>query len=210
MPRTNPYALADRALRRELAGPEQQHQRHVGPALGPTPELQKRVRVKLAKVAEHLAAQHRIVPRIEEPAAAKKFTPNMIQAARYYACLAFIADGPSVGVSRYGDWEQASPAWSRAHTTDERLQARALFEKARFAAFGLIDRSGDKVLNDQVRHAIEPVLLGDDQCLTFGQIGEWLSTYESRKGNSAAGTQEVVAVLRRLRDFFRLGDDGGR
>ncbi|HXF89577.1 MAG TPA: hypothetical protein VNK48_14570 [Xanthobacteraceae bacterium] len=214
-------AAADRAVRRQLGGPS------VAPeftrdSLSITEERKAKLRVQLARVAEHLS-QHRIVPRIEElakvrkagkpsaPAESRKphLTPNMLMAIQYYAALAFVADGPSVGVARYGEWQQATAAWRRSLTNDERMQARALFDRARAAAFSLKDRYGNLVFDELARQELEPVLLGDDTVPTWEQIGYRLSSYTSKNGAQAAAITEVVQVARRLRLFFRLADDEG-
>jgi hypothetical protein len=155
---------------------------------------------------EHLAAAQRIVPQIEGMQGKGLVTMSLVNAGRYYAVLAFMADGPSVGIGRYGDFQAGQPAWDRNGTTDERLRARAMFEKARAAAFAIRDRSNVWVVDEQLRHAVEPVILGDAAAWAPGQIGQWLSGYTSRNGINAAGVTEIVAVLRRLRLFFGIDE----
>jgi hypothetical protein len=42
----------------------------------------------------------------------------------------------------------------------------------------------------------------------MNKIGEFLSSYRGGTSNaSAAGTQEIVQIARRLRLFFKLGED---
>jgi len=206
-----------RSVRRELGGEDRPFQWRGEQAPRPTPERTLKLKVQLDRVAEHLSAPHKIVPRIEDLARSVKgkdgklqkprITPNMKMAVQYYAVLAFVADGPSTGTGRYGDGGAASPAWGKSLTTDDRLQARVMFDMARLAAFGVKNRSGHWVCDEAARTALEPVLLGDDQAWNMGQIGSFLSTYNNDTSVSAAGTQEVVQVARRLRLFFRLGDD---
>ena len=205
----NGQKVVDGAMRRELASPDGDMPTHRDVALAPTPELRAKLKVDLQRIVAQLSSAHRIVPRIEEATFANRVSANMVMAAKYYACLAFLADGPSGG-SRYGDWEQALPVWSRNITTEQRHQCRWVFDKARFAAFGVIDRFGKPTINDQVRDTIEPILLGDAMCYTFDEVGNLLSTYRNKDSKFAAGKQEVVAVLRRLRDFFRLSDDSSQ
>ena len=196
-----------RATERELHGEDQPLFDHRGdPAILLPPEQQKRLRNQLVRVAEHLAAAQRIVPQIEGMQGKGLVTMSLVNAGRYYAVLAFMADGPSVGIGRYGDFQAGQPAWDRNGTTDERLRARAMFEKARAAAFAIRDRSNVWVVDEQLRHAVEPVILGDAAAWAPGQIGQWLSGYTSRNGINAAGVTEIVAVLRRLRLFFGIDE----
>lgn len=208
----------NRIVRRELGGDDQPLNWRGEPSTPPTPERIRKISVELARMAKHLAAPYGIVPRIEELARPKerkgkdpeppRITPNMRTAIQYYAVCAFVADGPSVGVGRYGNDGGSAPAWGKSITTDERIQARRIFEAARLAAFGVKDRSGRWVCDEAARQAIEPVLLGDDQAWSMNKVGAFLSTYKPEtSAASAAGTQEIVQVARRLRLFFRLGDD---
>ena len=210
----------NKIVRRELGGTDQPFNWRGEQAIPPSPERIKKISVELERVAKYLSAPHAIVPRIEElakaPAPRKdgkpperpKITPNMRRAIQYYAVVAFVADGPSIGVGRYGADGGTTPSWGKSITSDERMQARSIFDLARMAAFGVKDRSGRWVCDEAARTALEPVLLGDDQAWSMNRIGEFLSTYRGGTSNaSAAGTQEIVQVARRLRLFFRLGDD---
>lgn len=197
----------DRRIEHELGGSDEAVERHVGPAIGPTPERIAKLKVPLRRISAQMTSESRIIPRLEELRGQGRITENMLAAARYYAALAFVADGPSQGIGRYGDWQQASPNWQRMITSDERMLARRMFDAARKAAFGLRDRDGEWTFDELARHAIEPLILGDDQAMTMGDLGRHLTPYRSRSGASAAGTAEVGQVLRRLRLFFRLADD---
>lgn len=206
-------------VKRELGGPDQPLNWRGEQALPPTPERIKKISVELAKMAKHLASPYGIVPRIDELAKPKerkgkqepepaRITPNMRTAIQYYAVVAFVSDGPSIGVGRYGDGGGSAPSWGKSITSDERMQARRIFDAARMAAFGIKDRSGRWVCDEAAKQALEPVLLGDDQAWSMNKIGAFLSTYKPEtSAASAAGTQEIVQVARRLRLFFRLGDD---
>jgi hypothetical protein len=208
----------NKIVKRELGGADQPFNWRGDPAMPPTPERIRKISVELSRMAAHLASPHAIVPRIEELAKSKerkgkdpeppRITPNMRTAIQYYAVVSFVADGPSIGVGRYGDGGGSAPSWGKSITSDERLQARRIFDAARMAAFGVKDRSGRWVCDEAARQALEPVLLGDDQAWSMNKIGAFLSTYRSEtSAASAAGTQEIVQVARRLRLFFRLGDD---
>jgi hypothetical protein len=201
----------DRIVHREYGGRfDEQPKPNTGireAAIAPTPERANKLALQLARVAEHLSAPHRIVSRIEDLGTQRRVTPNMVMAARYYMALAVTADGPSVGVSQYGGGSGTSPAYGRVLTNDERLVARRVFDAARRAAFGLKDIAGREVFDEAARFALEPILLGDDISKTMTEVGDFLSTYKGKDGKSVSGTTEVVAVLRRLRTFFGLGDD---
>lgn len=211
-------ATLNKIVKRELGGPDQPLNWRGEPATPPTPERIRKISVELSRMANHLASPYGIVPRIEElakpkerkgkPAEPARITPNMKLAISYYCVVAFVSDGPSVGVGRYGDGGGATPIWGKSITSDERMQARRIFDAARLAAFGVKDRSGRWVCDEAARQALEPVLLGDDQAWSMNKIGSFLSTYRPEtSAASAAGTQEIVQVARRLRLFFRLGDD---
>lgn len=201
------YYRTDRAIERELHGEDRPLFDARGePAVLLPPEQQSKIKQQLVRVAEHLAAAQRIVPRIEEMQRKGLVTMSLVNAGRHYAVLAYLADGPSTGVGRYGDYQPGAPAWNRNGTTDERMRARALFDRARAAAFSVRDKHGEIVYDEQLRQAVEPVILGDAAAWTPSEVGRWLSGYTSRNGANAAGVTEVVAVLRRLRLFFRLSE----
>ena len=157
-------------------------------------------------MAEHLSAAHRIVPRLEEMQAKQLLTSSLLTAGRHYAVLAFVADGPSVGIANYGEHVYSSP-YNRSLTTDERLRARELLVRARFAAFGVLNRNREWELDEALRYAVEPVILGDAASWAPGEIGRYLSGYTDKRMVNAAGVTEVRAVLRRLRSFFQIGDE---
>jgi hypothetical protein len=199
----------DKGVRRELHGEDKPLFDHRGePAILLPPEQQQKLKhLQLARVAEHLAAAQRIVPRIEELQKKGLITMSLVNAGRYYAVLAYMADGPSVGVSSYGDYQQGAPAWARSGTSDEKLRARSMFDRARQAAFSVRNKNNEWVFDEQLRYAVEPIILGDASGWAPMEVGKWLSGYTSRNGLNAAGVTELVAVLRRLRLFFQLGED---
>jgi hypothetical protein len=198
----------ERGIKKQLHGEDQPLFDSRGQPASLLPHEQaKKINLQLMRVAEHLAAPQRIVPRIEELQKKGLITMSLVNAGRYYAVLAFMADGPSVGVGRYGDFQPGQPAWDRNGTTDERMRARALFNEARKAAFSIRDKNNAWVYDEQLRHAVEPIILGDAAGWTPAEVGRWLSGYTSRNGANAAGVTEVVAVLRRLRLFFALGEE---
>ena len=176
-------------------------------AVPPTPEREAKLALQIARIAEHLSSPHRIVPRVEDLGIQKRISPNMVTAAKYYMMLAFVADGPSSGVGRYGDNGASSPAYGRTLTSDERLVARRAFKAARRAAFGMRDISGREVFDEAAMFILEPILLGDDLSKSMSEVGEFLSSYRGRDGKQISGTTELAAVLRRLRTFFCMADD---
>lgn len=209
-------------LHRELGGVDHPLNWRGEQSEPPTPERIARLgkEAKIARVAKFLAAPHAIVPQIEQLARPTErkdgkiekpaVSPSMKQAAQWYAVLAFVADGPSVGVGRYGTSNGGgSPPWGKSITSDERMMARKIFDAARLAAFGVKDRTGRWVCDEAARLALEPVLLGDDQAWSMARVGAFLGSYEQTKSaSSTAGKQEVVQVARRLRLFFGLPEDG--
>lgn len=199
----------DRIAQRELGGSDDAMRiMSRDAAIPPTPERQAKLALQIARVAHQLSSSpHRIIPRVEELGAQKRVTPSMVMAAKYYMMLAVVADGPSVGVMRYGDGSGSSPAYGRTLTSDERLTARRVFDAARRAAFGMKDIAGREVFDEAARHVLEPILLGDDLSKTMTEVGEFLSSYRGKDGKSVSGTTELVAVLRRLRTFFGMGGD---
>lgn len=201
------------ALRREIGGEDQMRvlEPNREQAIAPTMNRLSKMlgsSTTVVKIAEFPSAPFRIVPIIESLAIEKRVTPNQLESARMYAALASIALGRSQGVSRYGEYGESSPAWTRANTSDEQLQANRLFEKARYAAFGTLASNATWVLDETLIQAVEPLLLGDtDKSWNLERIGGFLGTYKNRATRSALGVQEIVAVLRRLRLFFRFNDD---
>ncbi|RPJ39494.1 MAG: hypothetical protein EHM35_02290, partial [Planctomycetaceae bacterium] len=160
--------ILSRIVARELGGSDDALRRiSKDPPVPPTPERAAKRNVQIARIAYHLSAPHQIVPKLEDLAATKRITPNMLQAGRQYAVAAFCADGPSAGVSAYGNGT-ASPPYGRMHTSDERLKARQVITEARFAGFGIRDSSGRIVMDEALRYAVEPILLGDDQAWNLG------------------------------------------
>lgn len=200
------------ALKREIGGDDQIRVYERGEhAIPPTTQrLDKMVSsaTTVVKIAEMSSAPYRIVPLIESLAIEKRVTPNQLESARMYAALYSIALGRSQGVSRYGEYGEASPAWERANTSDEQLQANDLFKRARLAAFGTLTSNHQWALDEALVQAVEPILLGElDKSWNLERIGAYLGSYKNRSTRSALGVQEIVAVLRRLRLFFRFGDD---
>lgn len=196
-----------RAIDRQLSGEDAPlFDSRGAPAIAPTPEAAARIRAQLIKVADHLAAAHRFVPILEDLQQKKLITTSLIIAGRHYAVLAFVADGPSVGVANYGDRIESDPH-NRSLTTDERLRARELLKLARYAAFGVRNRNFEWEIDQALRDSVEPVILGDAAAWAPGEIGKYLSGYKARDMARAAGVTEIVAVLRRLRSFFMIGDD---
>lgn len=207
-PRGVEQRTLDRIANREFGGKDDAlRQMSHEAAIKPTRERLARITVEILQVAKYRASAHKIVPRVEDLGAQRRISPNMVRAAQYYMMLAYVADGPSIGVGRYGDGENGSPAYGRSLTSDERLIARRVFEAARRAAFGVKDITGREVFDEAARFVLEPILLGDETSRSMTQVGEFLSTYQGENGRSVSGTTEVVAVLRRLRAFFGMGDD---
>lgn len=198
-----------RMTQRELGGSDDAL-KQISPdlALAPTEERLRHLSLELTRVNRHSrGAPHRIQSRIDELASAKRITPNMATAARYYALVASIAEGPSAGVGKYGNGGYASP-YTRTLTSDDRLMARVVYDGAKRAAFGMAqDISGRIAYDELALHAIEPILLNLDGAKTMTQLGALLSNYDGENGRSVCGTAEVHSVLRRLRTYFRLGDD---
>ena len=198
----------DRIAKRELGGSDDAlRQMSRTAAIQATPERQAKIALQIARVAQHLAAPSRIIPRVEDLGAQRRISPNMVMAAKYYMMLAVVADGPSVGVGQYGASSGSSPAYGRTLSSDERMIARRVFDAARMAAFGMKDIRGRAVFDEAARHVLEPILLGDDLSKTMTEVGSFLSTYSGRDGRSVSGTTELTAILRRLRTFFGMGDD---
>lgn len=201
------------ALKREMAGEDpvkvlevsRQH------AVAPTAERLQKLRgssTGVEKVADFPSAAWRMIPVVESLAVQKRVTPNMLQAAQFYVTLRYLMEGRSSGIGRYGDFQEASPSWSRVNTTDEKMKAAKLFKGAQLAAFGTQTKSGEWVIDEALRQAVEPILLGDpEKSWPFEKIGGFLGTYRKRDTKSATGVQEIVAVLRRLRLFFRFNED---
>lgn len=201
------------AIRREIGGEDQM--RVLEPtrehAVAPTHDRLKKLRQSsssVLKVAEHPSAAWRIVPIIENLATQKRITPNQLESARMYSALHYISNGRSSGVSRYGEYGDASCAWSRMNTSDEQVAAHKLFRNARLAAFGTLTRDGSWGWDEGLIQAIEPLLLGEsDRSWNLEKIGGFLGSYKKKDTRSATGVQEIVAVLRRLRLYFRFNDD---
>jgi len=205
--------VVKRAIRREQAGEDPVNVVEVSrtQAEPPTPERLAHMKgssTAMEKVADYPSAAWRMVPAIEQLAVQRRVTPNMLESAKLYVTLHYISQGRSHGIGRYGDYQEASPSWSRANTTDEQIKASKLFKAARLAAFGTQSKSGEWLLDEALVQAVEPLLLGDtDRAWTFERIGGWLGSYRKRDARSACGVQEIIAVLRRLRLFFRFGED---
>jgi len=160
------------------------------------------------QVADYPSAAWRMVPAVEQLAIQRRVSPNMLQAAKLYVTLRYLADGPSAGIGRYDSHQEASPSWSRLNTTDERIKAAKMFKGARLAAFGTQTKSGEWMLDESLIQAIEPLLLGDpERSWTMEKVGGFLGSYSKRDTRSACGVTELIAVLRRLRLYFRMGED---
>jgi hypothetical protein len=201
------------ALRREMAGEDATKVVEVSRvhAVAPTSERLDKLggSTTVEKVADCPSAAWRMVPVVEQLAVQRRVSPNMLEAAKLYVTLSYLSAGPSAGIGRYDSHQEASPSWSRANTTDERLKASKLFKGARLAAFGTQDKSGQWVLDELLVQAIEPLLLGDpERSWTMERVGGFLGSYRKRDTKSACGVTELTAVLRRLRLFFKMGDDG--
>lgn len=181
------------------------------PAIPPTIERLEQIRgsgTTVQKVADYPSAAWRMVPAIEQLAIQRRVTPNMLQAAKLYVTLSYLSEGRSVGIGRYDSHQEASPSWSRTNTTDEQMKAAKAFKGARLAAFGTQTINGAWELDESLIQAVEPILLGDaDKAWTMERVGGFLGSYRKRDARSATGVQEVIAVLRRLRLYFRYGDD---
>lgn len=201
------------ALRREMGGEDPVNVVEVSRIQAPPPTAERLDKIGDAtiveKVADYPSAAYRMVPAVEQLAIQRRISPNMLQAAQLYVTLSYLQSGNSAGIGRYDSHQDASPSWSRMNTTDERLKAAKLFKGARLAAFGTQTKSGSWELDESLIQAIEPILLGDaERSWTMEKVGGFLGTYRKRDTKSATGTQEVVAVLRRLRLYFRMGEDG--
>ena len=199
------------AIKRELGTEDSTNVVEISrvPATPPTIErLEKLQNTTLEKVADYPSAAWRMVPAIESLAVQRRITPNMLQAAKLYVTVSYLAKGRSAGIGRYDSHQEASPSWSRANTTDEQMKASKTFKSARLAAFGTQTISGAWEIDEALVQAVEPILLGDaERSWTMERVGGFLGTYAKRDAKSATGVQEVVAVLRRLRLFFRFGED---
>lgn len=201
------------ALKREMAGEDPVKVLEISRehSVAPTSERLEKIRgsaTSVEKVADFPSAPWRMVTMIESLANQKRITPNMLQAAQFYVTLRYLMEGRSAGIGRYGDFQEASPSWSRINTTEEKMKAAKLFKGAQLAAFGTQTKSGEWVLDEALRQAVEPILLGDvEKSWPLEKIGGFLGTYRKRDTKSATGVQEIVAVLRRLRLFFRFNAD---
>jgi hypothetical protein len=206
--------ILKQAIRREMAGEDATKVVEISRvhAVPPTVERLDKIEagaVAVEKVADYPSAAWRMVPAVEQLAIQRRVTPNMLNAAQLYVTLRYLSDGPSAGIGRYDSHQEASPSWSRTNTTDERMKASKMFKGARLAAFGTMDKSGQWVLDESLIQAIEPLLLGDaERSWTMEKVGGFLGSYRKRDTKSACGVTELTAVLRRLRLFFKFGEDG--
>jgi hypothetical protein len=205
--------ILKQAIKRELSGEDATKVVEVSRthAIPPTQDRLDKINggTTVEQVAEYPSAAWRMVPAVEQLAIQRRVSPNMLQAAKLYVTLRYLSDGPSAGIGRYDSHQEASPSWSRLNTTDERIKAAKMFKGARLAAFGTQDKSGQWVVDEALVQSIEPLLLADpDRSWTFERIGGFLGSYSKRDTKSACGVTELIAVLRRLRLFFRMGEDG--
>jgi hypothetical protein len=201
------------ALNREMGGEDATKVVEISRnhAIPPTQDRLAKINggTSVEQVAEFPSAAWRMVPAVEQLAIQRRVSPNMLQAAKLYVTLSYLAAGPSAGIGRYDSHQEASPSWSRLNTTDERIKAAKMFKGARLAAFGTQTKSGAWELDEALVQAIEPLLLADpDRSWTFEKIGAFLGSYNKRDTKSAVGVTELIAVLRRLRLYFRMGEDG--
>lgn len=206
--------VVKQAIQRELSGEDATKVVEISrqPAVPPTQERLSKMHgsaTNVEQVADYPSAAWRMVPAIEQLAVQRRVTPNMLSAAQMYVTLRYLSEGNSAGIGRYDSHQEASPSWSRMNTTDERMKASKLFKGARLAAFGTLTKSGAWEVDEALVQAIEPILLGDaERSWTLEKVGGFLGTYAKRDTKSACGVQEIVAVLRRLRLFFRFSEDG--
>jgi hypothetical protein len=126
----------------------------------PTPEHRAKLTLQVVRTAVHSSAPHRILPQIEKLGIERFARPDMIEAARIYAVLKVVSDGPSVGIGRYDGVVDASSIFGRMPTNDERIDAGRILRAAQLAAFGMRDAHGNEVIDGMLRSEIEPVRLG--------------------------------------------------
>lgn len=123
--------------------------------------------------------------------------------------LYWLAEGPSKGVSQYGDYDQGDPIWSRTLTTDKQMSHRDRFKLACFAAFAVPTNEFDGTGKvkwlldaDLMRWGIL-AMVHEHKDVTQAAIGNELSPYKGRAQRNAAGGQTIYMVLNRLTLHFR-------
>lgn len=124
------------------------------------------------------------------------------QAAQRFRELYMIAEGPSQGVSSYGDGGGGGKPWSKMLTTDQRLRAGHDLKSAALAAFGVVDSSGRWSIDEALMACALPAILSDHKGVTQGAIGRDRTRYTGPAQVRAAGGTVVAEVLHRLARHF--------
>lgn len=138
----------------------------------------------------------------------KMLSMDQWMAAQRFKELYWLAEGPSKGVSQYGDYDPGEPIWSRMLTTDRQISHRDRFMLACFAAFAVPTNEVDG--NGKIKWVVDANLMKwgilamvhEHKDVTQAAIGNELSPYRGRAQRNAAGGQTIWMITNRLTLHF--------
>jgi hypothetical protein len=116
--------------------------------------------------------------------------------------LYFTAQGPSSGVSSYGEYTQATEPSGRIPVSQAQLKASFEFEEALEEAVGVRRKDGKATRDEQLQDILMKTILNDKKDINQAWVGATRTLYQNQVQQRPAGGAVVHEVLQRLVLYF--------
>jgi hypothetical protein len=126
------------------------------------------------------------------------------RAAEAFRELYYTSQGPSSGVSSYGEYTQASEPSQRIPVSQHQLKASWAFEEALEAAVGVRRQDGRIARDEQLVDILMKGVLSDGKNVTQTWVGTVRSSYNDGKKRAVAGSAILRELLERLAMHFQF------
>lgn len=138
----------------------------------------------------------------------KMLSMDQWMASQRFKELYWLAEGPSRGVSQYGDFDPGEPIWERTLTNQRQMNNRDEFMLACFAAFAV--PTNELYANGKIKWVVDAELMKwgtlamvhEHKDVTQAAIGNALSPYKGRAQRNAAGGEVIWMITNRLTLHF--------